>query len=117
MTLQAFSKRNGDKMIWVAVPLELVDWMAAYFGGQFVVYLASLDPYSSIKVSADRTNSAMEELTHILAALRSNKCDAPEFVDLFGQYGTAGAKQTVTQMMEFFEAVAEHDWKVVSIGD
>ncbi len=117
MTLQAFDKDDGTKTIWVAVPLELVDWMAARCAGPFAKYLASLDPYASIKVADDQLSNAADELGHVLTKLRLEKCDVPEVVDLFGKYGIAGAKNTVRQMIDFFASVSENNWKVISIGD
>jgi len=117
MTLQGFDNLSGEKTDWVAVPLELVDWMAARFGGPFTKYLASLDPYSSVKVVEDRVAAATDELVDVLKALRAGNCDAPEVVDLFGKYGLGGAKKTVTEMIEFFHSATTNGWKVISIGD
>ncbi len=117
MTLQGFNKESGEQTDWVAVPLELVDWMAAKFGSPFTTYLASLDPYNSEKVAADQPAIAVDELTQILNVLRTERCDVPEIVDLFGQYGLRGAKKTVTEMIQFFQAAITNNWKVVSIGD
>jgi hypothetical protein len=117
MTLQAIDNVNGENMIWVAVPLEMVDWMAARLSGPFTAYLASLDPYSSIKVAANMLSEAADELRRVLYTLRREKCDVPEVVDLFGQYGITRAKRTVEEMIDFFDAVSKNDWKVISIGD
>ncbi len=117
MTLQGFAKATNDKTAWVAVPLELVDWMAETFGTPFAKYLAGLAPYANVPVAEEQVSIAPGELQRVQHVLRRERCNVPSEVDLFGQYGTIGAKRTVTEMIEFFKAAKKFGWNVVSIGD
>ena len=119
MTFQAFEGNQKLSEHWVAVPLELVDWMAEKFPTPFLTYLARLDPYASQKVREEMVLAAASELSRVKEILRDPRqaTGVPDRVDLFGVYGLAGAKKTVGEAIKFFEAAATNNWKVVSIGD
>jgi hypothetical protein len=119
MTLQAFAGNTKIDECWVAIPLELVDWLAARFPTPFFVYLAALDPYGTQTVSPAMVLAGGKELAEVQQVLRNSRevAGVPERVDLFGNYGIAGAKQTIGEAMRFFESAASHGWQVVSIGD
>lgn len=118
MTLHAFSKKSGKSERWVAVPLELVDWMKERFSGAFINYLGTIDPYESVLIPEDIVANAADELRNVRECLSRHRVnDVPERVDIFGDYGKKGAVRTADEMVEFFEFVGCGDYKIVSIGD
>ena len=118
MTLHAFNKQTNKSMKWVALPLELVDWMALHFSGQFIAHLASIDPYKDVLIPDSVTVTASDELGAVRNELRGEIAeDVPQTVDLFGKYGVAGAQTTLDQLIELLIFAKENDCKVVSVGD
>jgi hypothetical protein len=104
--------------MWVALPLELVDWMATHFDGVLVQYLHYIDPYASVLLPHSVVLKAVEELNTISTALNGNIASTlPEVVDIFGAYGVSGAITTVSELRDFFEFAAHNPCKVISIGD
>ena len=118
MTLHAINKNTNNTMKWVALPLELVDWMALHFSGRFIKHLAVIDPYDSILIPEDVTFTAVDELAAVRKELNGGlNDDLPQTVDLFGPYGISGALTTLEQLIELINFSKENNCKVVSVGD
>jgi hypothetical protein len=118
MTLHAFDLLTNRSLRWVAVPLEFVDWMAAHFDGKLIQHLRQIDPYEIVRIPDSVLVTSIEEFAEVRRQLKKVRhSDVPKVVDLYGDYGSAGALMTVSQLLDFFEFTNQNECKVVSVGD
>ena len=118
MVLHAFNRDTNQSMMWVALPLEFVDWMSFHFAGKFIAFLASLDPYGDILIPDEVLASARAELSHVRNALEGPLGgEVPRAVEQLGEFGLAGAKSTIRRIVELLAFASTENCKIVSVGD
>jgi hypothetical protein len=117
MTLHALDKQTGESTKWVAVPLELVDWMNAHFRGPFISYLASLNPYEDVPVGDESLVGAPAEIDQVRFTVQRNGQEILPRVDIYQHYGRKGVIRTLSELLDFLAFLKTGDYEVMSLGD